>query len=292
MKFRTEIKPEAAPFQLSASDRVLLVGSCFSDNIGSRLSLHGCPAVVNPCGVQYNPASIASLLRAAMSGCVPQESFFSYNGRVRSWMFPQAFSGLTREEAEAKCGDAFAVMRDALLNSQALIVTFGTAQVWRHLLSATSAYEGVVGNCHTVPSGEFLHTMLSVEDIVEEWSKLLGDLRSLNPELKVIFTVSPVRHLNPSPRLNTLSKASLHLAVAQIVASNPSLNAYFPAYELLIDDLRDYRFYAVDMSHPSVQAADYIFMQFADCYYSASDREAMHAAFSASLRASHRPLLK
>lgn len=291
MRFRTEITPESAPFRLDLSSHLLLVGSCFSDNIGARLIQHGCIATVNPCGVQYNPQSIATLFRAALDPESVPDTLFAHDGRVRSWLLPQIFSAPTTEEARANFDAAVGSLRRSLAGCGAVILTFGTAQVWRHIPSAISAFEGTVGNCHKVPAKEFTHTMLTPDDIAEEWTALTKLMRDANPEIKLIYTVSPVRHLNPSPRLNTLSKATLHLAVERLVEADPDGSAYFPAYELLMDDLRDYRFYADDMIHPSDQAADYIFEKFAETFYTAADREQMRLARAATLRASHRTLL-
>lgn len=291
MRFRTEIAPGTAPFRLDLSSHLLLVGSCFSDNIGARLMQHGSIATVNPCGVQYNPQSIATLFRAALDSESMSDTLFEHDGRVRSWRLPQIFSAPTREEARENLDAALATLRRSLAGCGAVILTFGTAQVWRHIPSAISAFEGTVGNCHKVPAKEFTHTMLTPDDIAEEWTALTKLIRTVNSEVRMIYTVSPVRHLNPSPRLNTLSKAILHLAVQRLVDADPDGSTYFPAYELLMDDLRDYRFYASDMTHPSNQAADYIFEKFAETFYTASDREQMRLARAATLRASHRPLL-
>lgn len=291
MRFRTEIAPGTAPFRLDLSSHLLLVGSCFSDNIGARLIQHGCIATVNPCGVQYNPQSIATLFRAALDPESLPDTLFEHDRRVRSWLLPQIFSAPTREEARGNFNAAVGTLRRSLAGCDAVILTFGTAQVWRHIPSAISAFEGTVGNCHKVPAKEFTHTMLTPDEIAEEWIALTKLMRDANPEIKLIYTVSPVRHLNPSPRLNTLSKATLHLAVEHLVDADPDGSAYFPAYELLMDDLRDYRFYGADMTHPSEQAADYIFEKFAETFYTAADREQMRLARAATLRASHRTLL-
>lgn len=291
MRFRTEIAPGTAPFRLDLSSHLLLVGSCFSDNIGARLMQHGCIATVNPCGVQYNPQSIATLFRAALDPESVPDTLFEHDRRMRSWLLPQIFSAPTREEARGNFDAAVGTLRCSLAGCGAVILTFGTAQVWRHIPSAISAFEGTVGNCHKVPTREFTHTMLTPDEIAGEWLALTKQIRTLNSEVKLIYTVSPVRHLNPSPRLNTLSKATLHLAVERLVDADPEGSVYFPAYELLMDDLRDYRFYSADMTHPSDQAADYIFEKFAETFYTAADREQMRLARAASLRASHRPLL-
>lgn len=289
MRFRTEIAPGTAPFRLHLSSHLLLVGSCFSDNIGARLIQHGYIATVNPCGVQYNPQSIATLFRAALDPESVPDTLFAHDGRVRSWLLPQIFSAPTTEEARANFDAAVGSLRRSLAGCGAVILTFGTAQVWRHIPSAISAFEGTVGNCHKVPAKEFTHTMLTPDDIAEEWTALTKLMRDANPEIKLIYTVSPVRHLNPSPRLNTLSKATLHLAVERLVEADPDGSAYFPAYELLMDDLRDYRFYADDLVHPAPQAVAYVWEKFAPAVLTDEALRLLPEAEAIVAAAAHRP---
>lgn len=289
MKFRTEIDIKRPPFSLSASDSVLLTGSCFSDNIGSRMLFCGLNAQINPCGVQYNPASIAQLFHLAMRDDLPDDYFFRYADLQRCWLMPSAYAASDDMQAHNRAFEALKNLHEALLHADVLILTFGTAQVYKHLKSETSAFEGIVSNCHKVPQREFLHTMLSAENIVEEWRELTAALRKENPNLKIIYTVSPVRHLNPSPRLNTLSKATLHLAVDALVEDDEA-SYYFPAWEIVMDELRDYRFYAADMTHPSEQAADYIWELFRNTFYDSENNRKLDEAAAHSRRMAHRRL--
>ena len=292
MKFRTEIKVEKAPFSLSPVGKTVFMGSCFSDNIGGRLADYMAPVSVNPCGVQFNPASIARVISLALEGKeLSEDAFFLYDGLWRCWFLPTSFASAERVKTVEKAKSALGELRDDLRDAQVLVVTFGTAQVYRHLPSQHSLFEGIVSNCHKVPAREFSHEMLSVSDIVGQWLPLMLQLREFNPLLKVIFTVSPVRHLNPSPHLNTLSKATLQLAVDQLITDSADV-VYFPAWELLMDDLRDYRFYADDLVHPSSVAVDYIWEKFCDTFYSETDRRILADGASRSRRLRHRPLLQ
>ena len=306
MRFRTEVEVGKGRFRMRVGEGVVLMGSCFTDEIGGRLAEHGVPVHVNPCGVQYNPASIATLLRSAVSGKGgmsfgvgerPTDEvelpMFEYEGRERCWWMPAKVENP---------GMALCNLREWLREARTLIVTFGTASIYEHIASDTSGYEGIVGNCHKVPGREFRRRRLSVQEIVGEWRPLLLSLRAFNPDLRVIFTVSPIRHFKDGAHENTLSKATLHLAIASLT-ENPAerrgctdsateeFTDYFPAWELLQDDLRDYRFYAADMLHPSPVAADYIWEKFMAAYFAPGELPLLQAAARQSRTAAHRPLL-
>ncbi|MBD5230878.1 MAG: GSCFA domain-containing protein [Bacteroidales bacterium] len=285
--FRTTFTSPAPPFGLNPEQgALLLIGSCFTDEVGERLRASGYPCSVNPCGVQYNPASIASLLRAALSGELAEELFFEHEGRWRCWLVPTRFSAPLHQEAKELCSKALGELREALQGAEALIVTLGTAWVYTHV---APGFEGVVSNCHKVPAPRFSRSRLSVEQIAAEWRDLLRELREFNPALKVIFTVSPIRHFKDGARENTLSKATLALAIDSLM--DEEAVDYFPAYELLMDDLRDYRFYAPDMLHPSPVAVDYIWQHFRDRYFSATLRDDLTARARTLRRAAHRPII-
>lgn len=301
-EFRTTFALPVAPFQLAPErGKLLLLGSCFTTEIGERLQACGYPCAVNPAGVQYNPASIARLMRCALSGEIPAEYFFEFGGLRRCWLMPTAFSAPTALECRQKCLDAIGEIRLALIQAEALIVTLGSAWIYEHTATAglepmAGQFCGLVSNCHKVPAREFLRRRLSVEEIAADWLALLSELRSLNPGLKVIFTVSPIRHFKDGAHENTLSKATLHLAVSQITEvagkdATSRVTDYFPAFELLFDDLRDYRFYAGDMLHPSPEAVDYIFRHFAGYYFTADTRAQLEAQAARLRRQAHRPIL-
>ncbi len=289
MKFRTVIDTGRAPFRLEAEAPTLWIGSCFTDHIGSRLRDCMSPAEVNPCGVQYNPESIVRLLECAMENeGVRPESMFFHGGMWRCWLMPSAFGHPDRQEAEERANCALRSLRGTLKDASAMFVSFGTAQVYEHIPSGTSQYSGVVSNCHKVPSGEFDHRMLRPDEIADRWEALAGELRRVNKDLKIVYTVSPVRHLNPSPRMNTLSKSTLHLATDRLVGSDPEGSFYFGAWELLMDDLRDYRFYGRDLTHPSEEAVEYIWESFCRSFYSEKELRILDEGASIMRRLSHR----
>lgn len=290
--FRTVIPVDNnSPVSMNTQSRVLLAGSCFSDNIGARLAESGMTTRVNPAGALYNPASIAAVLRAAMADELPDDTIFDYDGRTRCWLFPTKYSDTNPETACSLFRDTLSRVREALLQADIMIFTFGTAWVYRHIPSDISSCDGIVSNCHKVPARHFRRFRLSVSDIATDWTALLAEIRQLRGrDMQVIFTVSPIRHFKDGAYENTLSKATLQLAVSEIINSS-TLTDYFPAYELMMDDLRDYRFYADDMLHPSDVGIDYIWQHFQATYFSHSDRQALAAAARQFKRTQHRNLL-
>lgn len=257
---------------------IVLLGSCFTDEIGSRLERGGYDAVANPCGVLYNPLSIAQVIEAALAGEMPADSYFEHGGLWRCWLLAGQFAAGTLQECKQKCEGALARLREGLRRADTLFVTFGTAWIYEHM---APGFCGTVGNCHKVPAAEFSRRRISVAEIAACWGKLLENL----PGLRVIFTVSPIRHFKDGAHENTLSKATLHLGIEAMGGE------YFPAWELLMDDLRDYRFYAEDMLHPSSVAAEYIYGRFCATYFDAKTIERLNAGERAWRRGAHRPLL-
>lgn len=249
----------------------------------------GIRACVNPCGVQYNPVSIARLIEESFSGVCSQDTLFEYDGRWRSWLLPTKHATLTKEEMAQAQQDACYELYTSLKRSRLLIVTFGTSWIYEHIPSATSPYAGIVGNCHKVPAKEFERYRLPAEEIEDLWIPLLQKLMKM--DVRVIFTVSPIRHFKDGAHENTLSKATLHLAIDRLVEEFPNMCAYFPAYELLMDDLRDYRFYASDMLHPSPTAVEYIWQRFMQTYYDEAGADELRRRERELRRSRHRTIV-
>lgn len=308
MDFRTVIKPAPATVRIDHSSGVVMLGSCFSDNIGRRL-LDGLFDVdVNPMGTLYNPASIASALDDIMARReFAAADLFEHDGRWHSFAHHSRFSGTDPEKVLRGINSRLRTAHDNLRRAGVLIVTFGTA--WIFTLRATRR---VVSNCHKLPSAMFIRSRMSVDDIVKLWQPLLSRLRVFNPSLQVIFTVSPIRHLADGAHGNQLSKATLLLAVDSLIETASSVMPsevvcpdgsvllidpvppmaveYFPAYEALMDDLRDYRFYGADMTHPSETAVDYVYSLFAESHMSAATRDLATACRKVTRRLAHRPM--
>lgn len=286
IKFRTEYntQPESQ-FALDYDKEVVLLGSCFADNIGQKLLETGWQALVNPCGVLYNPLSIARAVDLALSEAYePELQTHPVSGMAYSFDFSTKFSRQDAAEAQAVMLEAMSELRQGLLSAQTLCVTFGTAWVFERADTGC-----VVANCHKLPSATFRRRCCSIEEMSILWRNLILHLRSLNPKLKIILTVSPVRHLADGLPGNARSKARL-LMLCETLAELPEVS-YFPAYEILTDDLRDYRFYADDLTHPSAMAADYIFAKFADTYIPTTTLPLMSAALKSALRSRHRRII-
>ena len=244
MKLYTSVDIVPAVRQIGYGDKILLLGSCFADNIGAKFAEHYFQATINPFGTLYNPASIA----AAITN-VGNSQLVEHNGLWHSMMHHGAFSDKDKEQLIARCEQSRALLQRALMEASTVVVTFGTAWVYE--------MEGqVVANCHKLPANRFTRRCLTVDEIVEMWQPIVASM----PDKHWIFTVSPIRHVKDGLHANQISKAILLQAVDQLGQS------YFPSYEIMMDELRDYRFYAEDMVHPSAVAVEYIWQRFVDTY--------------------------
>lgn len=262
MNFRTIVKLDAGPVRLTPASRVVLLGSCFAAHVGDRLhaALPDGHVEANPFGVLYNPASIADsvelLLDDEATGC--DCLFEGRDGLWHSRRHAGDFSAETRGGCEDRIRQRLLPARGMLRAADLLCITFGTARAYRHRATGL-----VVANCHKEPAGDYEEFDLDVEDIVERWACLLERLSCVNPHLHVVFTVSPYRYAKYGLHGSQLSKARLMLAIDGI-CRRTACSSYFPAYELVVDDLRDYRFYDADMLHPSAQAVDYVWERFGE----------------------------
>lgn len=256
MKFRTEITPQPLSRPIRLGEKLLSVGSCFSEHIAERLASLKFPIDTNPTGILFNPHSIASALEDWAQGrrLQPEELQCS-DGLWFHYAMHGSLSGLEREATCRAMNRALELGERALKEADWLLVTFGTARIYELNDSG-----GVVANCHKQPRDRFRSRMLSVEEIVGRWSALLDGVLG---DKQVIVTLSPVRHLGDGAELNSLSKAVLHLAIAQLEERFEQVH-YFPAWELVMDDLRDYRFYASDLVHPSDEAVRYVWERFSE----------------------------
>ncbi len=274
----------------------MLVGSCFAANIAAKM--RECMwGAFNGVGTLYNPMSIARVLELLVLSEASTESLesslFEAEDRIHSWLFDSHFSASSMQ----KCIEGIIQTREELLkylgNSQALIVTFGTA--WIYTLNKeynpTSQLEEdyIVANCHKMPASMFSRRRVLVEEISQLWISLCSKLKQKYPDLKIIFTVSPVRHLKDGFEGNTLSKATLHLAVEEICRRVEDC-LYFPAYELVCDDLRDYRFYASDLVHPSDAAVEYIWENFCKTFVDEKGMLMLKEGLKEHKRLNHRPI--
>lgn len=285
MKLQTLVPILPLPVTLSLQDKVTVLGSCFADAVGSRLAEWGWDASVNPFGTLFNPVSVCNSISRLQCG-VPftQEDCVEMGagaGLVCSFSHHTSFARPTPEAFLANANAVLEVASARWKASNRVLITLGTAWVYRHKESGE-----VVANCLKRPAGEFSRECLSVPQV----TALLTSLVKRHAEKSFIFTVSPIRHLQDGAHANQLSKATLLLALEAVCAAFPERTAYFPAYEIVLDELRDYRFYAEDMLHPSAQAEDYIFERFIDAVLPPAQRSDLEARRKALLASRHRPL--
>lgn len=280
MYFRTELIVPESPDKITLQTPVLTLGSCFAEVIGTKLVENKIPTLSNPFGTLFNPLSIVKLLHHAVEGTPPDERLYiEHQGIWLHYDFHSSMWAASREELQKRLVATLTAVEQWLSRTEVLIITLGTAFVYRHLESGQW-----VANCHKTPSSAFQRELLQTEQIVAAFEGLFTKLPS---SLKVIFTVSPVRHTRDTLPLNAVSKSLLRVACHALSEGG---HAYFPAYELLLDDLRDYRFYKSDLIHPSEQAEDYIFEQFSNAHFTKELQKFIQEWQKIRQALQHRPL--
>ncbi len=286
MSFFTEIQIPEFSWKLDYSKSMMLMGSCFSENIGQKLLDLKFRIDMNPFGILYNPESIANSLKILLEKRIFTENdLFNDQGVWSSFYHHSRFSDVNRDIVLENMNSHIISSHEFLKTTDFLIVTFGTA--WIYELKRTGQ---IVSNCHKVPASEFKRFRLGVLEITETWRDLTEKLWQFNPNLKLIFTVSPIRHWKDGAVENQLSKATLLLAIDQLIRGFGDRRCrYFPSYELMMDELRDYRFYAEDMLHLSPVATDYIFDRFSKAMVSDESLEISAQVLKISKAVQHRP---
>lgn len=280
----TPVATEALPFTLDSETGIVSLGSCFADEVARRLADGGFRVEANPFGTLYNPASLAAALDRLMD-CreVEAADLVQHEGLWHSWHHHGSFSRPDSAECLAACNARIRQAHRALSQAGLLLVTFGTAWVFER--------EGrVVANCHKLPPQQFVRRRMEVAEIAGLWLPLIRRLQAFNPQLRLLFTVSPVRHKADGAHGNQLSKAALLLAVEELCAESAPVAAYFPAYEIVLDELRDYRFFGPDMMHPSPLAVEVVYDRFCRSCMSPATLQQAHNASKAARRAQHVPL--
>ena len=281
MKFSTSVSIEPLSVRLNLTDKLFVLGSCFADSMGRRLRDAGFDVCINPFGTLYNPASIlsATLRLDSREAFTAKDCVEMGAGSSLKCSFHHHTSFARESEREfLECANAaLAESADKWQACTKVIITLGTAQVWKRLDGS------IVSNCLKRPAREFTHETLSVGDV----TGLMAQLVSCHPEKQFIFTVSPIRHMGEGAHVNTISKSILQLGLHGISA--PGV-CYFPSYEILLDELRDYRFYADDLVHPSPLAEEFIWERFLEAAVPASEHEAISHNVKSARHAAHRPL--
>ena len=262
MDFHAEFFPRAFDKKINHRQKLLLVGSCFTEQVGGKLSQHKFNTLENPNGILFNPVSIANAVLSYISGKrYSEEDLFFHHELWGSWQHHTRFSHPEQEKVLEQINRSQERASAFLKDADWLMLTLGSAFVYeRHDIDAGIDYGNVVANCHKVPADKFSRRLLSSAEVSAVLSSMLTALKTHNPSLNIIFTISPVRHLREGFIENNRSKAALIQAVHGLT-DNDSI-FYFPSYELVIDDLRDYRFYAEDMVHPNYAATNYVWQKF------------------------------
>ena len=284
MIFRKVIEINKSDRLYDRGDRFALWGSCFSTRLRDYLTGALYDVTDSPFGIMYNPLSMAQGMERLLSDDAPRgDKLILRDGRWHSMMHHGAFSHSSKEEALQQMRAAFERSRAALQETNLLILTFGTAWVYER--------QGeVVNNCHKLPAEDFTRRRLSIDEIVSVWGRLIPTLTEQAPGIRILLTVSPIPHYRDGAHESRLSKAILLLAAERLTELFPDQVSYFPSYEIMQDELRDYRFYDRDMAHPSDQAAEYIIERFREYYLREESGPALQKWEKVRKQLNHRPL--
>ena len=284
MQFRTTFQIQSSDFKLNHQHKILTIGSCFSDEIGKRLTDLKFDVLINPFGVIFNSHSIQNLIERSIqkkyftTADVHQngEEFFCFD--VHS-----SFNALTKEAVLEELNLTLDQVHDYILSCDVLMITLGTSWIYEWKTS-----NQVVANCHKVDAKQFEKRLLTTEENLKSLELIVSDLKNINPTIRIITTVSPVRHTKDGMIENNVSKARLLDALYQLSLQNNQVE-YFPSYELVLDDLRDYRFFKEDLIHPSKQAVDYIWEKFSETYFEQSTQTIIQKINKVISAINHRP---
>ncbi|HCW07416.1 MAG TPA: hypothetical protein DGG95_08650 [Cytophagales bacterium] len=262
MEWRTELNVKEAKNKIGYSDPIFTIGSCFSDELGQQLIENKFLIWKNRFGTVYNPISIHRLLQFGLQNQLPaSSSYLNHEDVFLNYDFHSSVSSLNKNDLEQKVQNLIAEASLFLKSTKRIVITYGTAFVYKLKSSGE-----IVANCHKQPSALFEKCLLTENEIVESFGQFYSRLTQINPNARIILTVSPVRHLKDTLELNSVSKSILRVACHTLTNRFPNVD-YFPAYEILLDDLRDYRFFKTDRIHPIEEAAEYIWQKFADAYF-------------------------
>ncbi len=284
MNFRTELTLKPATGQIGLQQSILTIGSCFADAIGNRLVNYKFNCVANPFGTLYNPASIHKVLHYCLAKKSPaSDSFIERDGVLFNYDFHSEVAGLNHAELTTEIDSRLKKTAEALKTADYLFITYGSAWVYQRKDTGE-----LVANCHKVNASAFTKTLLTCDDIIQSFEHLREQVVKVNPLIKFILTVSPVRHIKDTIELNSVSKSTLRLACHEIKSRSAAVE-YFPAYEIMLDDLRDYRFYKSDLLHPTEFAEDYIWGKFGDRYFSEETRSLIKKWNSIRAAMLHKP---
>lgn len=287
MEFFLPFQIPSFPFSISYADKILFIGSCFSEEIGNKMKTFKFDVLQNPNGILYDPESIAdALLKYVQLKTYKEEDLFELNGLWHSWKHHSAFSAADKNEVLKNINGSLSRAHAFLKEAKFLIITLGTA--FHYQLKINNAN---VANCHKAPADFFTKELLDINKIKNSLSNSISALMVFNPELKIIFTISPVKHVRDGVVQNLRSKSRLIEASHAIIKQNKN-SFYFPSYELVTEVLRDYRFYKNDLVHPNETAVDYVFSRFCNSLLNESSRTIMKEVKAVLSAVNHKPFFK
>lgn len=287
MEFFLPFQIQSFPFKISYRDKILFIGSCFSEEIGNKMSELKFDVLQNPNGILYDPLSICDALFSYIENKLLDEKYlFELNGVWHSWKHHSAFSGINKKDVLEEINHSQRAAHQFLKEAKFIIITFGTA--FNYQLREKNLN---VANCHKAPAGFFEKILLPTEQIISSLLNVLAATEIFNPGLKIIFTVSPVKHVKDGVVENNRSKARLIEAIQSIIEQNKN-SFYFPSYELVTDILRDYRFYKNDWVHPNETAVNYVFEKFGNSFFSDDSKKIMNEIKKIVSAINHKPFLK
>ncbi|MBR4739503.1 MAG: GSCFA domain-containing protein [Bacteroidales bacterium] len=286
----TPVLASQTPFRLDFASGIVSLGSCFADEIGSRLQESDFHVELNPFGSLYNPASIAAALQRLIDDqSIETGDLVKHEGYWHSWHHHGSFSHRTAGATLTACNSRLHQAHRALKEANLLMITFGTA--WIYERKTESGKWIVVANCHKLPPENFVRRKMTVEEIVALWCPLLQELTTFYPQLNILFSVSPVRHIADGAHGNQLSKSTLLLAIDELITNHlPQNTFYFPAYEIVLDELRDYRYFDEKMTHPTPLAVDVVWERFQHATMIPAVRQQAHYNMKQHKREKHIPL--
>ena len=289
LKLKLTLDAKPASYKINYGERLLLMGSCFTENIGLKLQAHLFETLENSHGILFNPVSVQNALMDIIANKKYTElDLFLLNDVWNSWHHHSRFSGVTQTEALDKMNGAIQEAHSYLKSAHHLVITLGSA--WLYTLNeiVPNHMGMVVANNHKAPANWFAKKLLQPQELLSNLQSLVAALQSFNPNLHIVFTISPVRHLREGLVENNRSKAVLIQAVHDLVSMEKNIE-YFPAYEYVIDDLRDYRFYSEDLVHPNYAATQYVWEKLVDTYMSAETQSMMKQVAELQLAFNHKP---
>ncbi len=289
LKFKLTLASKRAENSIGYRDNLFLIGSCFSENMGAKLNTHLFKVFENPHGVLFNPISVAN----SLSDCIQNKQYtevdiFELNEVWNSWQHHSRYSGISSKDALDKINHSISKAHAFLKTADHIVITLGSAWVYQLNSQSPFATGQVVANNHKAPAAWFDKALMKPDALVLLLNKMVKDLLQFNAHLQIIFTISPVRHLREGLVENNRSKAVLIQSVHEIVDSTENV-AYFPSYEYVIDDLRDYRFYAEDLVHPNYAASNYVWEKWVETYMNEETQGIMKQVAELQLAVQHKP---